>query len=94
MVARVQARQLGDGHGHAQARVVLCVPLPPSLRSLVVTVVLGRAALTLLALSPPRSAVPIPARPHGDDGLSYVPNPRFSEKGEWRMRREWPKEFR
>mgnify|MGYP000315371440 CR=1 FL=1 len=38
-------------------------------------------------------AVPIPARPHGDDGLSYVPNPRFSDKGEWRMRREWPKEL-
>ncbi|GAA5910015.1 hypothetical protein JCM8208_006413 [Rhodotorula glutinis] len=37
--------------------------------------------------------LPIPARPHGDDGLSYVPNPRFSDKGEWRMRREWPKEL-
>ncbi|GAA5846081.1 hypothetical protein JCM9279_004779 [Rhodotorula babjevae] len=38
--------------------------------------------------------LPVPARPHGDDGLSYLPNPRFSAKGEWRMRREWPKELR
>ncbi|KPV75488.1 uncharacterized protein RHOBADRAFT_53460 [Rhodotorula graminis WP1] len=37
--------------------------------------------------------LPISAKPRGDDGLSYVPNPRFSDKGEWRMRREWPKEL-
>ncbi|KAI5474573.1 vacuole protein, palmitoyltransferase domain containing [Pseudohyphozyma bogoriensis] len=29
--------------------------------------------------------LPIPASPTGDDGLSYVPNPRFSKKGLWRM---------
>ncbi|GAA5821516.1 hypothetical protein JCM3770_001057 [Rhodotorula araucariae] len=38
--------------------------------------------------------LPIPARPHGDDGLSYTPNPRFSDTGEWRPRREWPEDLR
>lgn len=39
-------------------------------------------------------SVPIPASPKGDDGLSYVPNPRFSKDGMWRMRAEWPEELR
>ncbi|KAI5476748.1 vacuole protein, palmitoyltransferase domain containing [Pseudohyphozyma bogoriensis] len=38
--------------------------------------------------------LPIPASPKGDDGLSYVPNPRFSKEGLWRMRAEWPAELR
>lgn len=39
-------------------------------------------------------AVPIRAKPVHDDGLSYVPNPRFSKEGLWRIRKEWPKELR
>ncbi|ORY92807.1 DHHC palmitoyltransferase-domain-containing protein [Leucosporidium creatinivorum] len=38
--------------------------------------------------------VPIPASPTPDDGLSYVPNPRFSKEGYWRERKEWPVELR
>ncbi|GAA5823556.1 hypothetical protein JCM10212_003181 [Sporobolomyces blumeae] len=38
--------------------------------------------------------LPIPAHPTGDDGLSYVPNPRFSPEGAWRPRKEWPEELR
>lgn len=38
--------------------------------------------------------VPIAASPIGDDGLSYVPNPRFSEEGFWRRRKYWPRELR
>lgn len=43
--------------------------------------------------SDPASIVPLPARPTPDDGLSYVPNPRFSPEGFWRPRREWPAEL-
>lgn len=39
------------------------------------------------------SAVPVPAGPIPDDGLSYVPNPRFSPEGLWRRRKEWPREL-
>ncbi|POY74866.1 hypothetical protein BMF94_2139 [Rhodotorula taiwanensis] len=38
--------------------------------------------------------LPIPARPSMDDGLHYVPNPRFSPEGYWRERRFWPAELR
>ncbi|GAA5896861.1 hypothetical protein JCM5296_002575 [Sporobolomyces johnsonii] len=38
--------------------------------------------------------LPIPARPTGDDGLHYVPNPRFSPEGFWRPRKEWPRDLR
>ncbi|BGP56213.1 hypothetical protein JCM8202_002104 [Rhodotorula sphaerocarpa] len=38
--------------------------------------------------------LPIPARPTMDDGLHYVPNPRFSPEGYWRERRFWPAELR
>ncbi|KAK4704989.1 hypothetical protein P7C70_g1218, partial [Phenoliferia sp. Uapishka_3] len=37
--------------------------------------------------------LPIPASPTPDDGLSYVPNPRFSKDGLWRPRKEWPREL-
>ncbi|GAA5981665.1 hypothetical protein JCM10908_004558 [Rhodotorula pacifica] len=38
--------------------------------------------------------LPIPAKPTMDDGLHYVPNPRFSPEGHWRERRFWPAELR
>jgi palmitoyltransferase len=47
-----------------------------------------------VASTDPASIVPLPARPTPDDGLSYVPNPRFSPEGFWRPRREWPEELR
>ncbi|GAA5971692.1 hypothetical protein JCM3765_006607 [Sporobolomyces pararoseus] len=37
---------------------------------------------------------PIPARPTPDDGLHYVPNPRFDKDGIWRPRKDWPVELR
>ncbi|SCV71227.1 BQ2448_2815 [Microbotryum intermedium] len=37
--------------------------------------------------------LPIPATPKMDDGLSYVPNPRFSKEGVWMKREQWPKDF-
>ncbi|GAA6021109.1 hypothetical protein JCM11491_004419 [Sporobolomyces phaffii] len=37
---------------------------------------------------------PIPARPTPDDGLHYVPNPRFDRDGVWRPRKDWPAELR
>ncbi|SCZ99567.1 BZ3500_MvSof-1268-A1-R1_Chr3-1g06106 [Microbotryum saponariae] len=37
--------------------------------------------------------VPIPATPKMDDGLSYVPNPRFSKEGIWMKRDQWPQEL-
>ncbi|GAA5980757.1 hypothetical protein JCM5350_006377 [Sporobolomyces pararoseus] len=37
---------------------------------------------------------PIPARPIPDDGLHYVPNPRFDKDGVWRPRKDWPVELR
>ncbi|KAL8292564.1 hypothetical protein RQP46_001176 [Phenoliferia psychrophenolica] len=40
-----------------------------------------------------RERIPIPASPTPDDGLSYVPNPRFSKEGVWRPRRQWPREL-
>lgn len=49
------------------------------------------ADLLPLAVFP---TVPIPARPSMDDGLHYVPNPRFSPEGYWRERRFWPAELR
>lgn len=50
---------------------------------------LGDLLLMMLPIS-----VPIPASPHGDDGISYVPNPRFSDQGIQRRREEWPEELR
>jgi len=40
------------------------------------------------------SVVPIEAKPRGDDGLSYKPNPRFDKDGVWRPRKDWPEELR
>ncbi|GAA5911552.1 uncharacterized protein JCM6883_005791 [Sporobolomyces salmoneus] len=37
---------------------------------------------------------PIPAKPTHDDGLHYVPNPRFDKDGVWRPRKDWPVELR
>ncbi|SGY50503.1 BQ5605_C001g00891 [Microbotryum silenes-dioicae] len=37
--------------------------------------------------------LPIPATPKMDDGLSYVPNPRFSKEGIWMKRDQWPQEL-
>jgi hypothetical protein len=42
----------------------------------------------------PLRAVPIPSKPTMDDGLHYVPNPRFSPEGYWRERRFWPADLR
>ncbi|GAA5958926.1 hypothetical protein JCM8115_000692 [Rhodotorula mucilaginosa] len=38
--------------------------------------------------------LPIPSKPTMDDGLHYVPNPRFSPEGYWRERRFWPADLR
>ncbi|GAA5928604.1 DHHC family palmitoyltransferase [Sporobolomyces koalae] len=48
--------------------------------------VMGRAKLGWI--------FPIRAKPDHDDGLHYVPNPRFDRDGVWRPRKDWPVELR
>lgn len=81
VVAWFEEGELGDGDGSEEAGLVLCVSFP--------LLHLFCAVLTF-----PSPAVPIQASPTPDDGLSYLPNPRFSKEGFWMQRKDWPVELR